>query len=47
MTHIIPRIPTIGVVAFGERLDAAAIVGMALILGGVYCLNIVSDVAAH
>ncbi|WP_254528572.1 DMT family transporter [Natrinema gelatinilyticum] len=38
---------SIGVVVFDERLDAAAVAGVGLILAGVYCLTIVSDVSAH
>ncbi|SER53914.1 DMT family transporter [Natrinema salaciae] len=40
-------VASIGVVAFGERLDGAAVAGVGLILAGVYCLNIVSDISAH
>ncbi|WP_226040414.1 SMR family transporter [Natrinema sp. DC36] len=40
-------VAAIGVVAFGEQLDGAAVAGMGLILAGVYCLNIISDVSAH
>ncbi|AGB33239.1 quaternary ammonium compound-resistance protein [Natrinema pellirubrum DSM 15624] len=40
-------VASIGVVVFGERLDPAAVVGLGLVLAGVYCLNVVSDVAAH
>ncbi|MBZ6493821.1 SMR family transporter [Natrinema longum] len=40
-------IVSVGVVAFDERLDGAAVIGVGLILAGVYCLNIVSDVSAH
>ncbi|ELY71496.1 DMT family transporter [Natrinema versiforme] len=40
-------VASIGVVAFGERLDGAAIAGMGLILAGVYCLNVLSNVSAH
>ncbi|WP_222920084.1 multidrug efflux SMR transporter [Natrinema sp. SYSU A 869] len=40
-------VAAIGVVAFDEPLDGAAVAGMGLILAGVYCLNILSDVSAH
>jgi small multidrug resistance pump len=40
-------IAAIGVVVFDEQLDAAALVGIGLILAGVYCVNVVSDMAAH
>jgi small multidrug resistance pump len=40
-------IAAIGVVAFDESLDLPAAVGILLILGGVYCLNVVSGMSAH
>ena len=40
-------VTAVGVVAFGERLDWAAVAGLALILAGVYCLNVVSELAVH
>lgn len=40
-------IAAIGVVAFGEQVDAAGVVGIGLILAGVYCLNILSGMSAH
>jgi small multidrug resistance pump len=40
-------IAAIGWAAFGQRLDAAAIVGMALIIAGVVVLNLFSEAAAH
>ncbi|QLG50574.1 DMT family transporter [Natrinema halophilum] len=40
-------VASIGVVAFDERLDAPAVAGVGLILAGVYCLTIVSDVSTH
>lgn len=40
-------VAAIGVVVFDERPDAAAVAGLGLILAGVYCLNVVSDVSAH
>jgi small multidrug resistance pump len=40
-------VTAIGIVAFGERLDPAGAVGLALILGGVYCINVVSEMSVH
>ena len=40
-------VAAIGIVAFGEQVDLAAVLGIALIVGGVYCLNVVSEMAAH
>lgn len=40
-------IAIIGWVIHGQRLDAAAIVGMALIIAGVAVMNLFSKVAAH
>lgn len=40
-------IAAIGIVAFDESMDPAGVFGIALILGGVYFLNVVSDVSAH
>lgn len=40
-------IAAIGVVVFDEQLDTPALVGIGLILAGVYCVNVLSDVAAH
>ncbi|MDF9745751.1 DMT family transporter [Natrinema salsiterrestre] len=40
-------VASIGVLAFDEQFDGAAVAGVGLILAGVYCLNIVSDVSAH
>lgn len=40
-------IAAIGWAAFGQRLDTAAIVGMALIIAGVVVLNLFSKAAAH
>ena len=40
-------IAAIGWVAFGQRLDAAAIAGMTLIIAGVVVLNLFSKAAAH
>ncbi|WP_251341428.1 DMT family transporter [Haloplanus halophilus] len=43
----IVAIAAIGVVAFDEQVDAAGAVGIALVVAGVYCLNVVSDMSAH
>ncbi|WP_135829818.1 SMR family transporter [Halorussus halobius] len=40
-------VAAIGVVVFGERLDAPGVAGIALVVAGVYLLNVVSDVSAH
>jgi len=40
-------VAAIGVVVFDETLDAAAVVGIGLVIAGIYVLNVVSDVAAH
>jgi small multidrug resistance pump len=40
-------IAAIGVVAFDESLDGPAVIGILLILGGVFVLNVVSETAAH
>jgi len=43
----IVAIAAIGVVAFDEPVDIAGLVGLGLIVAGVYCLNVVSEMAAH
>ena len=40
-------VATIGVLAFDESLDAAGVVGLVLIVAGVYCVNVVSGMSAH
>ena len=40
-------VAAIGVVVFDERLDAVGVVGIALVVAGVYLLNVVSDVSAQ
>lgn len=40
-------VAAIGVVVFDETFDLAGAVGIALILGGVYCVNILSEMSAH
>ena len=36
-----------GVVVLGQQLDLAGVAGIALIIGGVYLLNVVSDISVH
>jgi len=43
----IVAIAAIGVVAFDEPVDLAGVVGLGLIVVGVYCLNVVSGMSAH
>src|SRR6056297_2752754 len=43
----IVAIAAIGVVAFDEPVDIAGVVGIGLIIAGVYCLNVVSGMSAH
>ncbi|WP_313695444.1 DMT family transporter [Halorarum halobium] len=40
-------VAAIGVVVFDETLDPAGVVGVGLIVAGVYCLNVVSGMSAH
>lgn len=40
-------IAAIGVVAFNEQVDVAGVVGISLIIAGVYVLNILSGMSAH
>ena len=40
-------VAAIGVVAFDEPVDLAGVLGLALIIAGVYCLNIVSGMSTH
>lgn len=37
----------IGFVLFGQRLDAAAILGLALIIGGILVIHLFSNAATH
>ncbi|SDZ91191.1 small multidrug resistance pump [Haloplanus vescus] len=43
----IVAISVLGVVVFGEQVDVAGVVGIGLILVGVYVLNVVSGISAH
>jgi small multidrug resistance pump len=40
-------ITAVGVVVFDEGVDAAAVLGIGLLVAGVYVLNVVSDVSVH
>ena len=40
-------ITLIGIFAFGEKLDLAAYIGIALIVAGVVVLNVLSNTTAH
>ncbi|WP_132060774.1 DMT family transporter [Halorussus amylolyticus] len=40
-------VAAIGVVVFGERVDLPGAIGVTLIVVGVYCLNVVSEMSAH
>ncbi|RJT06198.1 multidrug efflux SMR transporter [Halococcus sp. IIIV-5B] len=40
-------IAAIGTVFLGQRIDPAGVVGIGLIVAGVYLLNVVSDVSVH
>ena len=37
----------IGAVVFHEPVDLAGLLGIGLIIGGVYCVNVVSQMSAH
>jgi len=40
-------VAVIGAVAFEEPVDLAGVVGLLLIVAGVYCVNVVSEMSAH
>ncbi len=40
-------VAAIGVVVFDETVDLAGAVGIILILGGVYCVNVLSEMSTH
>jgi small multidrug resistance pump len=40
-------ITAIGAVVFDEGVDAAGVLGIALVVAGVYVLNVVSDMSVH
>jgi len=40
-------VAAIGTLVFDEPVDAVGVLGVALIVAGVYCLNVLSSMAAH
>ncbi|MCO8268817.1 SMR family transporter [Haloferax sp. AB510] len=40
-------VAAIGFVVFDEPVDLTGVVGLLLILAGVYCVNVLSEMAAH
>lgn len=40
-------VAVIGAVVFDEPVDLAGLLGIVLIIGGVYCVNVVSQMSAH
>jgi small multidrug resistance pump len=40
-------VSAIGVVVFNEQVDVPGIVGILLIIAGVYCVNVLSGMSAH
>jgi small multidrug resistance pump len=40
-------ISIIGFVVFGQKLDLAAIIGLAMIVGGILVINLLSNTATH
>ncbi|ELY78568.1 multidrug efflux SMR transporter [Natrinema pallidum] len=40
-------VAAIGVVVFDESIDLAGTIGIVLIVGGVYCINVVSQMSTH
>ena len=40
-------VAAIGVVVFDEPIDLAGVLGLGLIIAGVYCLNILSGMSTH
>ena len=40
-------VAAIGVVVFNEQVDLPGVVGIVLIIAGVYFVNVVSEMAAH
>lgn len=40
-------VAAIGVIVFDETLDLAGVVGLLLIIVGVYCVNVLSEVSTH
>ena len=40
-------VAAIGIVVFDEQIDVAGVIGILLIIAGVYCLNVLSGMSAH
>ncbi|MFC3957774.1 DMT family transporter [Halovivax cerinus] len=40
-------VAAIGLVAFDDPIDLPGVIGIALIIGGVYCVNVLSSMSAH
>lgn len=40
-------VAAIGVVVFNEQVDVPGAIGVLLIVAGVYCVNVVSEMSAH
>lgn len=40
-------VAAVGTVVFDEPIDPAGVAGLALIIAGVYCVNVVSEMSAH
>ncbi|MCE8005707.1 multidrug efflux SMR transporter [Aestuariivita sp.] len=43
----IVAVALVGVVVFGQRLDLAAVIGLALIIAGMGIINVLSDFSVH
>jgi len=40
-------VAAIGIVVFDEQIDVAGVIGISLIIAGVYCLNVLSGMSTH
>ncbi|QHS16516.1 multidrug efflux SMR transporter [haloarchaeon 3A1-DGR] len=40
-------VTAIGIVAFDEQIDVAGVIGILLVIAGVYCLNVLSGMSTH
>jgi small multidrug resistance pump len=40
-------VAAIGIVVFDEQIDVAGVIGILLIIAGVYCLNVLSGMSTH
>jgi len=40
-------VATVGIVVFDEQIDVVGVIGILLIIAGVYCLNILSGMSTH